>query len=90
MAYFLHISWSSDPQFRVAHYAGIFLIIHHNYSGVDQIVVPKSGGFREHLIKELHMTPLAGVINVWKLPHALFQRVWWPKLREIVTLFVCL
>ena len=47
-----------------------------NYDGVDQIVVPKSGGFCELLIKELHVTPLAGHLGVRKLTHALFQRVW--------------
>ena len=67
---------------------GYLLFICHNSDRVDQIVVPKSGGFHELLIKELHVTPLAGHLGVQKLTHALFQRVWWPKLRETVTSFV--
>ena len=82
MARFLHMTRSSDSQFYVIHFAGVPLVIHHNSNGVDQIVVPKSGGFHELLIEELHMTPLAGHLGVHKLTHALFQRVWWPKLRE--------
>ena len=64
MAHFLHIAWSSDPQFRVTHRAGVPLVTCHNSDGVDQIVVPKSGGFHELLIKELYVTPLAGHLGV--------------------------
>ena len=52
--------WSSDPQFYVTQRARVYLVIHRNYDGVDQFVVPKSGEFRELPIKELHVTPLAG------------------------------
>ena len=82
MAHFLCMAWSSDPHFRVRHYAGIPLAIHHNSDEVDQIVVPKSDGFHELLIKELHVKPLASYLGVCKLTHALFQRVWWPKLHN--------
>ena len=88
MACFLYIAWSSDQEFRMTHLAGVPLVTCCNSDGVDQIVVPKSGGFCELLIKKLHVTPLAGYLGVWKLTHALSQRVWWPKLRETVTSFV--
>ena len=83
------MAWSSDPQFCVTHRAGVPLVTHYNSDGVDQIVVPKSSGFCELLIEELHVTPLAGHLGVQKLTHALFQRVWWPKLYETVTYFCC-
>ena len=78
----------SDPQFYMTHCAGIPLVTRCNSDGVDQTVVPKSGGFHELLIKEHYVTPLAGHLGIWKLTHALFQRLWWPKLHEIVTSFV--
>ena len=80
---------SNDPPFCVKYCAGVPFVTHHSFDRVDQIVVPKNGGFRELLIKKLHVTPLAGYLGVQKLTHALFQRVWWPKLHEIVTSFVC-
>ena len=40
--------------------AGVPLVIYRNSDGEDQIVVPKIGVFCELLIKELHVTPLAG------------------------------
>ena len=76
MARFLHKSQSSDPQFHVTHRAAVPLVIHCNSDGVDHVVVPKSGGFHELLIEELHVTPLAGHLGVQKLIHTLFQRVW--------------
>ena len=88
MARFLCMAWSSDPQFRVTHCSGVLLVTHCISDRVDQIVVPKSGVYHELLIKELNVTPLAGHLDVQKLIHALFQRVWWPKLRETVTYFV--
>ena len=60
----LHIAWSSDPQFCVTHRARVPLVIRCNSDRVDQIVVPKSGGFHELLIEELHVTPLAGHLGV--------------------------
>ena len=87
MASFLCIVRSSDPQFHVTNRAGV-LVTHPNSDGVDQIVVPKSAGFLELLIKELDVTPLADHLGVHKLAHALFKRVWWPKLHETVTSFV--
>ena len=72
----------------MTHRAGVPIVTRHNSNGVDQIVVSKSGGLHELLIEELHVTPLAGHLGVLKLTHALFQRVWWPKLRESVTSFV--
>ena len=89
MASFLDMAWSSDPQFYVTHRTVVPLNTCHSFDGVYQIVVPKSGGFYELLIKEFHVTPLASHLGVWKLTHALFQRVWWPKLHETVTSFVC-
>ena len=73
MAYFLCMERSSDPQFCVTRCAGVTLVICCNSNGVDQIVVPKSSGFRELLIEELHVTPLAGHLSVQKLTYALFQ-----------------
>ena len=88
MACFLCIAWSSDPQFCVTHRVVVPLVTYHNSDGVDQIVVYKSNGFREILIKVLHVAPLAGQLSVRKLTHALFQRIWWPKLHETVTSFI--
>ena len=88
MACFLCIAQSSDPQFCVTHRAGVSFVTHNNSDGEDQIGVPKSDGFHELLIKEFHVTPLAGHLGVQKLTHALFQRVWWPKLHERVNSFV--
>ena len=39
-ASFLHMALSSDPQFYWTHCAGLALIEHCNYNGMDQIVVP--------------------------------------------------
>ena len=66
---------SSDPQSHVTYHAGVSLVTHHNSDGVDQIVVPKTIGFREILIKKLNATSLAGYLGVWKLFQTLFQRV---------------
>ena len=90
MASFLCMARSSDLHFCMIHRAEVPLIKCHNSNGVDQIVVPKSSGFRKFLIKKLYVTPLAGHLGVWKLTHACFQRVWWPKLHERVTSFVSL
>ena len=75
MAHFLHLAWFKDPQFCVIHHARVPLITHQNSDGVDQIVVPKSGGFCELLIEKLHVISLAGHVGIQKLTHALFQRV---------------
>ena len=69
------MAWSSDPQFHMTHRARVPFITHRNSDGVDRIVVPRSGGLYEMLIKELHVIPLAGHIGVQKLTHALFQKV---------------
>ena len=82
------MAWSSDLQFRVIHRTGVPLVTHRNSDGLGQIVVPKSSEFYELLIEEIHMTPLAGYLGIWKLIHVLFQRVWWPKLGETVTSFI--
>ena len=49
---------------------------------------PKRGGFCKLLIEELRVTPLSGHLGIQKLTHALFQKGWWPKPRDIVTSFV--
>ena len=85
MACFLYIAQSSDPQFFVAHYTGVQFVTHYNFDAVYQIVVPKSGGFCELLINKLYATPLASHLGVQKLTHALFQRVWQPKIQKTVT-----
>ena len=64
MAHFLYMAWSSAPQFHMTHCAGVLLVTHRNSDGVDQIVVPQSGGFHELLIEELYVTPLAGHLSV--------------------------
>ena len=84
------MAWSSDPQFRVTHHAGVPLVISCNSDGVDQIVVPKSGKLCEILIEELYMTPLDSHLAILKLTHTLFQRTFRPKLPETVTSFVWL
>ena len=61
---FLHIAWSSDPQFHVIHLSGVLVVTCCNSDGVAQIVVPKSGGFHQILIEELHVLPLAGLFGV--------------------------
>ena len=50
--------------------AGVPLVTCHNSDGVDQIMVPKSSGFHELLIEELHVKPLASYLGVRKLTHA--------------------
>ena len=82
------MAWSSDPQFCMTYYSGVPLVTCRNSDVVDQIVVPKSGGFCKFLIKELHVTPLSRHLGVQKLTHALFQSVWWPKMYETVSSFV--
>ena len=72
MACFLYIAWSSDLQFHVTYYSGVSLIVHRNYNRLDQIVVPKSRGFHELLIKKLYVTPLAVHLGVQKLTNVLF------------------
>ena len=63
MAHFFHMAQSSDPQFCMTHCAGVPHVTRCN-SRVDQIMVPKSGGFHKLLIEELHLTPLAGHLGV--------------------------
>ena len=58
------MAWSSDPQFRVTHHAGVPIITYRNSDVVDQIMVPKSSEVHELLIEELHVTPLAGHFGV--------------------------
>ena len=72
--FFLHIAWSSDPQFYRSHYAGL-LIAFHNSGEMEQIVVPLCGEFCELFIKELYVMPLAGHLDVQKVTRAHFQRV---------------
>ena len=88
IAHFLHVAWSSDPKFHVTYYKGVPCVIYCIYNRVDQILVPKSSGFCEHLINELHVTPLASHLGVQKLTRTLFQRVWLPKLHKKLTSFV--
>ena len=64
MACFLYIAWYSDPQLCVTHHTGVPLATNRNSDRVDKIVVPRSGGFYELLIEELHVTPLAGHLGV--------------------------
>ena len=84
MACFLHIAYSNDPQFRVAHRSGVIFSESRNYDEVYQVVVTKSSGFHDIHIKELHVTPLTGQLGVRKMIHTLSQRVWWPKLHDKV------
>ena len=84
------MAWSSGPQFFITHHAVVPLVTCRNSDRVDQIVVQKSCGFPNTLVKKLHVTNLAGHLGVGKLTHALFQRVWRSKLYEIVTSFVYL
>ena len=56
-------------------YIRVALVTHRNSNGEDQSLVPKSSGFHELLIEELHMKPLAGYFAVLKLTHAPFKRV---------------
>ena len=56
MAPLFHIAQPSDPHFCATHRAGVPLVIQSNSDGVDQIVVPKSGGFGEILIRALYDT----------------------------------
>ena len=88
MACFLCMAWFSNLQFYITHHVGEPLVTCRNYDGVDQTVVPKSSGFCELLIEGLHVTSLSSHPGVWKLIHAFFQRVWWPKMSETVTFFV--
>ena len=39
-------------------------------------------------MQEMHITPTAGHLGTRKMCHALFDRVWWPKLRAEVAEFV--
>ena len=64
MPHFLNMAWFSHLQFHVKHYVCVSLVTHRNSDGVDQIVAPKSSGFHELLIKELHVTPLSGHLGV--------------------------
>ena len=79
MACFLHIIHSSNPKFYMTHYKGVLLVMHCDLDGMDQVLVPKSGGFHEFLIEELYITPLDSHLGIQKLTYALFQRVWWPN-----------
>ena len=63
------------PQFSMTSCARVPLITWWNSDRVDQIVVLKSGGFYEILIKELYVAPLADHLGAQNLTHALFQRV---------------
>ena len=89
MAHFLCMAWSSNPHFCVTYLVGVPFVTCCNTDGVDQIVVSKSIVFYKLLIQELYVTPLDGHL-VRKLTQALFQRVWLPKLHEILTSFACL
>lgn len=48
------------------------------------LVVPRTGGFRNLLVSELHDSLLAGHLGARKTFLALSQRVWWPNMEEWV------
>ena len=72
MAHLLCIAQFSDLQFYVTYHAGVLLVTCCNSNKVDQIAIPKSSGFYELLIGELHLTPLACYLDVQKLTYAPF------------------
>ena len=78
MTHFLYMATSRDPQFHVTHHSGVTLVTHYNSDGVDQIVVPKSGGFGELFNKGLHakQTPLASHLGVQKVTYVFFKKIW--------------
>ena len=51
-------------------------------------MILRTNGLRELLMQELHETAIAGHLGARKLAHALFQRAWWPKLRQWAAHFV--
>ena len=59
-----------------------------NIQGIAQIVVPKMHGLREVLMQELHKTAIAGHVGSRRLLEALFQCVWWLKVRQQVAKYV--
>ena len=50
--------------------------------------MPQGGGLRQLLLEELHCSALGGHLGARKLCAALFERVWWPRLRATVATFV--
>ena len=64
MAHFVCMAWSNNLQFGVTYHAGVPLIMFYNSDGVNQILAHQSSGFRKLIIKELHVTPLAGHFGV--------------------------
>ena len=91
MAPFLHITWSSDPQFCVTHCAGVPLVTRHAIlMEWTKLWSPKSVHFHELLIKELYVIPLAGHLGVQKLSSYIISKGFGDaKLHERVTSFVC-
>ena len=74
--------------FYLAQRQGVTLVMRCNMQGVEWLVIPHTNGLRELLMQELHETAIAGHLGAQKLAHALFQRAWWPKLRQWAAHFV--
>ena len=47
-----------------------------------------TNGLRQLLMQELHKTAISGHLGAPKLAHTLFQRAWWPELRQWAAHFI--
>ena len=60
-------------------------LLHRILSSDAQLVLPKSGGFRQLVLSELYSAPLAGYFDARKTLVALLKRIQWPGItREVV------
>ena len=77
-----------NDMFYLARRQGVTLVMRRNMQGVKLLVIPRTNGLHELLMQELHEIAIAGYLGARKLAHALFQRAWWPKLRQWAARFV--
>ena len=82
------VTLHQNDKFYLAQQQGVTLVMRHNIQGVEQLVIPQTNGLRELLMQELHKTAIAGHLGARKLANTLFQRAWWPKLRQWAACFV--
>ena len=88
MTEFMALAKTRDATFRIVRRCNLPLLARISAQGQEQLVIPAEHGLRHLLMQEMHITPTAGHLGMRKMCHALFERVWWPKLRAEVAEFV--
>ena len=87
LAPFLKRAASQDGQFVLRGSHAEPALYHCTTSG-DRLVLPKQGGFRELVLRELHDSPIGGHFGAQKTLELVQQRVWWPHMAKCITQYV--